>query len=206
MGAERQELDPRIKKQGVIAVILQPMGDDTHGFYLVDHNHYSQDEEGHGHKQVRSGLGLMSETFKKGETPDDIMAVLTRGVVEEMCGYDPDLMDPEVFEEHMRRWQPGLKAALRKIGSFEHDFNYKRPDVYLTEPDTRGHVQVFVDDRSMMYVGPINQDEAAATMVMGQSVLTDQDLVFRSGYDTRLILGSAELQDILVANAITIAE
>ncbi len=200
-------VESHIKKQGVIAVILRPSekDDDTYGFYLVEHYGYQLDEEGTT-KTVRPGLGLMSETFKPGEDSDDIKTVLTRGVLEEMCGYDPDLMDDEVFKEHMQRWRQGLDAALRPIGSFVHDFNYQNPEVYLTEPNTRGYVHVFVDDASMMYIGPIGQAEAAATIQIGKRVLTDPTLEFRDGYNTKLLLGSPELQDILEAHSITIEE
>ncbi len=197
-------------REGVIAVILQPSqaNDGTYEFYLVNHNHYQQDEDGK-QKTVRNGLGLVSETFKEGDSSEDLMNVLARGVIEEMCGGDPDAMSEEVFEDQMRRWRIGLEAALRPIGSFVLDGSKADQAMYFDEfPDMaiKGNILVCVDDNRMMYVGHIGQEEQEGTLTMGRRVLTDLSLEFRSVYSTPLILASPELQDILRANDITIGE
>jgi len=198
-------IEPHIKKQGVIAIILRPSENNngTYSYYLLDHNHYSQTESGIP-KTVHAGIGLMSETMKEGETSDDYLRVLARGYVEEIMGQSPEGVGEDVFSGLVEEARANMESKLTEIGTFTHDFNYDNPDKYHTDPNTRGFVHVFVDDDRVMDVGDINQEEVVYAGYLGNADLDHKYIHFRSGYDTRLLLGSPELQDILYQNNISI--
>ncbi|KXK10469.1 MAG: hypothetical protein UZ22_OP11002000773 [Microgenomates bacterium OLB23] len=212
MGAETRkhivETDPRITKQGVIAIILRPSDskDGSYTYYLLDHNGYSHTEVD-GRKTVVGGIGLLSETMHNGESPEDYLTVLARGYVEEIMGISPETgTSSESFNNLVSQTKESMRTNLREIGSFLHDFNYHDRNHYADDPDTRGHVHVFLDDHAVMDIGDINQEEVTFAGYLGSGVdgIDHPRAHFRSGYDTRLLLNSPELQDILIEHCITI--
>lgn len=195
--ASSEEVGDR-EKQGVIAVILRPSddGSNTYTFYVLDHNHYAEQSED---KIVHRGIGLFSETMKQGEGSADYLSVMARGYVEELMGISDS--DPS-FPDYVVQARGAMAANLQELGSFIYDFEYTIPN---REPIlTRGHVHVFRDDNKVMDVGEVNRGEIAYAGYLGAGDLDHNYALYRTGYDTRTILGSAELQDILMEHAITI--
>jgi len=202
---------PSIVNQGVIAIILRPSETQAgaYEYYLLDHNHYSQNEDGTP-KTVHAGIGLLSETMQSGEVHGDYLSIMARGYVEEIMGITlskrPSNDELARFASYVQLARKGMEENLREIGNFNHDFNYHNRDVYLSEPNTRGHIHVFVDDNRIMDVGEINKEEVEFAGHLGSGDLDHPYIHYRSGYDTKLLLQSPELEDILRANDITIGE
>lgn len=202
---------PSIVKQGIIAIILRPSDTQTgaYEYYLLDHNHYSQNEDGTP-KTVHAGIGLLSETMQEGEDSEDYLSVMARGYVEEIMGVKlsekPDGAELDSFARLVGQARAGMEENLREIGTFNHDFNYHDRDKYFSDPNTRGFVHVFVDDTRRMDVGDINQEEVDFAGHLGSMDLNHPYIRYRTGYDTKFLLESPELEDILRANDITIGE
>lgn len=208
--AIKAPIDPEnlaIVNQGVIGIILRPSETQlgAYEFYLLDHNRYSDDESGTP-KTVHEGIGLLSETMKPDESPNQYKLVLGRGYVEEIMGIKPESVTPAAFQRLIEHAKDAMEANLTELGSFTHDFNYHNKELYSSHPNTRGYVHVFVDNDRKMDVGDICKDEVEFAGHLGVRDLDHPYIQYRTGYDTRLLLGSAELQDILDAHSITIAE
>ncbi len=194
-------------KGGIIAIILRPSenNDGTYAYYCFDHNHYTELQE---RKKVLGGVGLMSETYWPDEDPDHALA---RCYVEEVLGIDPAHMTEDEFEAFIAQAAATVTSRLRLLGEFTHAFNSKDRSRYHEDPTHIGAVRIFADDDRVMPVGelPLHPNSNQVPEVVYSGYLREGDLdhryiQYRTGYDTRYLLGSLEVAEIFEQHGIII--
>lgn len=195
-------------RRGVIAIILRPeivaqggssVYSGKYSYFCLDHNGYQHDD-----RRVKAGIGLMSETYEPDDV--DIYDALARSYVEEIMGCNKSNDPHDEFEEKVATSRAMLVEQLQLIGHFNYEFNYSDPTQYTSHPDTCADVMIFVDDDCIFPVGPVQSEEVCYTGYLGRGDLDNPYIRFRTGYNTRHLLETPELADILASADIEIVE
>lgn len=190
--------------RGVITVILRPTFDEK-GVFSGEYVFYCLEQKGYCHngRDVKGGLGLLSESFEPGEY--DPVGVLARSYVEEVCGISHESVGDDLFNEKVEEIFESKVSQLIYIGEFEYAFNYLviDPDVYTSRPNTLANVLVMIDDECVFPVEGVRTEEIDSIVLAGREDVKQWQS--RSGYNIHHLLGIDELQRILDENNIQIA-